>query len=240
MKVITIILAFFCLSNIFAQNTNPVVTNITYNEINTDGTVDIYYDVYDAEQNSVNITLYASLDGGISYGYADYFPIACTKATGDVGDNVSIGTGKHIIWHPLLEYTTLYVSGVVLKIKIIADDQMPGGSPCPGMDSVEYGGKTYHTVLINEYCWLKENLNIGSRILGTSEQENNGIIEKYCYDNDEANCDKYGGLYEWAEAVQYQNGATNSVSPNPMFTGNVQGICPAGWHIPSKDEFKQF
>ena len=30
---------------------------------------------------------------------------------------------------------------------------------------------------------------------------------------------------------------TNSSSWNPVPTGNVQGICPAGWHLPSNDEW---
>ena len=47
------------------------------------------------------------------------------------------------------------------------------------------------------------------------------------------NCNVYGGLYQWAEIVQYLNGATNSANWNPVPTGNVQGICPTGWHIPS-------
>jgi uncharacterized protein (TIGR02145 family) len=38
--------------------------------------------------------------------------------------------------------------------------------------------------------------------------------------------------------VQYQNGATNTTSPNPAFAGNVQGICPSGWHIPSLAELQ--
>ena len=74
-------------------------------------------------------------------------------------------------------------------------------------------------------------------VLGANDQTNNGILEKYCYNNDTANCSIYGGLYQWAEAVQYQNGASNTTSPNPAFTGNVQGICPTGWHVPSDGEF---
>ena len=46
----------------------------------------------------------------------------------------------------------------------------------------------------------------------------------------------YGGLYQWAEMVQYYNGVTNSTHWSPLPTGNVQGICPAGWHVPTNDE----
>jgi uncharacterized protein (TIGR02145 family) len=74
-------------------------------------------------------------------------------------------------------------------------------------------------------------------INGSGDQTNNGTIEKYCYNNDPANCTTYGGLYQWAEAVQYQNGASNTTSPNPAFTGNIRGICPTGWHLPSDAEY---
>jgi uncharacterized protein (TIGR02145 family) len=84
---------------------------------------------------------------------------------------------------------------------------------------------------------MKKNLNFGSRIDGFNEQTNNGIPEKYCYGDDESNCDVYGGLYEWAEAVQYYHGATNTTSWNPAPNGDVQGVCPHGWHIPKLNEY---
>lgn len=102
---------------------------------------------------------------------------------------------------------------------------------------VVYGGKTCHSVIIGEQCWTVENLDIGIQILGNLEQTNNGLIEKYCYDNNLANCAVYGGLYQWAEMIQYLNGATNTTSWNPLPTGHVQGICPAGWHVPSDPEW---
>ena len=112
----------------------------------------------------------------------------------------------------------------------------PGG-PCPGTPSVIYEGQTYNTVQIGQQCWFKENLNIGVKVHPTIEQTNNGIVEKYCYDDLETDCSVYGGLYQWAELVQYLNGATNTSSWSPVPTGNVQGLCPSGWHIPSDDEW---
>jgi uncharacterized protein (TIGR02145 family) len=111
-------------------------------------------------------------------------------------------------------------------------------------NTILYGGKSYETILIGLQCWFKENLNIGTMINSTTggtnsdgNQTNNDIIEKYCYNNDPNNCTLYGGFYQWAEAVQYQGGASNSSFLNTPFPGKVQGICPAGWHIPSQDEF---
>ena len=37
--------------------------------------------------------------------------------------------------------------------------------------------------------------------------------------------------------VQYLNGATNATSWNPVPSGPVQGICPAGWHLPTDAEW---
>jgi uncharacterized protein (TIGR02145 family) len=98
-------------------------------------------------------------------------------------------------------------------------------------------GKSYNTVQIGSQCWMTQNLNLGTMITNTAEQLNNGIIEKYCINENELNCNVYGGLYQWAEMVQYLNGASNNTSWNPVPNGNVQGICPAGWHLPTDAEW---
>jgi uncharacterized protein (TIGR02145 family) len=101
-----------------------------------------------------------------------------------------------------------------------------GGSPCPGTPTVAYAGKTYNTVQIGTQCWLRENLDMGSMVLGSQEQTDNDTIEKYCYDDDPANCAAYGGLYQWNEVMQYDTAQ------------GAQGICPPGWHIPTLGEFQ--
>jgi uncharacterized protein (TIGR02145 family) len=40
--------------------------------------------------------------------------------------------------------------------------------------------------------------------------------DSWCYDNDESNCEKYGRLYNWSAA---------------------KTACPAGWHLPSREEW---
>ncbi len=108
---------------------------------------------------------------------------------------------------------------------------------CSGISSIIYEGKTYNVVSIGTQCWFKENLNVGTKIIGSLYQSNNSIKEKYCYNDLESNCDIYGGMYQWAEMVQYLNGATNTTSWNPVPTGNIQGLCPSGWHVPSDGEW---
>jgi uncharacterized protein (TIGR02145 family) len=83
----------------------------------------------------------------------------------------------------------------------------------------------YATVPIGDQCWMAENLNIGTMVPATTEMTNNLIIEKYCYTNNTANCDVYGGLYQWDEMMQYFN------------TPGVQGLCPDDWHLPADSEW---
>jgi uncharacterized protein (TIGR02145 family) len=87
-------------------------------------------------------------------------------------------------------------------------------------------GQFYNTLQIGTQCWVAENLNIGEMINGNSVMSNNSVIEKYCYDNDPANCETYGGLYQWNEMMEYST------------TPGVQGICLSGWHLPTDDEWK--
>ncbi len=97
---------------------------------------------------------------------------------------------------------------------------------CPGTPTVLYEGKTYNTIQIGTQGWLRENLDVGTMIQGSQNQTNNGVVEKYCYDNDTNNCNTYGGLYQWNEAMQYTT------------TPSTQGICPDGWHLPTLAEFE--
>jgi uncharacterized protein (TIGR02145 family) len=109
-------------------------------------------------------------------------------------------------------------------IIFISDSSM--GIPCPGTPTVDYEGKIYNTVKIASKCWLKENLDLGTMIQESDTAKDNGIIEKYCYNDSVENCDIYGGLYEWNEAMQY------------TATPGTRGICPPGWHIPTLAEFQ--
>ena len=95
--------------------------------------------------------------------------------------------------------------------------------------------------------FMAVNMDVGTRINGSNEQNNNSVVEKYCYNDLPANCTTYGGLYQWAEAVQlpYSNNSTAVgtqlwMTCDPCGSGGRQRICPSGYHIPTDLEWSRY
>lgn len=102
---------------------------------------------------------------------------------------------------------------------------VPPGFSCG--DTVSYQGKNYSTIQIGSQCWFAQNLNVGTMISGTINNQGTNCtsIKKYCYNDDESNCNNDGGLYKSHQAMCGSN------------TPGTRGICPIGWHIPTHDEW---
>ena len=83
---------------------------------------------------------------------------------------------------------------------------------------------------------MAENLNIGKMIGSGLDQANDTLIERYCYDRDTTNCDRYGGLYQWAEMMQLPS-RCNTESCAGLIQENHQGICPDGWRLLTQEDF---
>jgi uncharacterized protein (TIGR02145 family) len=92
-------------------------------------------------------------------------------------------------------------------------------------------GNTYKTVYIGTQQWMAENLKTEKYSDGTiipnvtdnTQWSNLTSAAWEYYNNDAANNDKYGKLYNWY-----------AVSPT---TNGNKNICPTGWHVPTDTEW---
>lgn len=81
-------------------------------------------------------------------------------------------------------------------------------------DDLLYANDMYGTILINNQCWLRENLKYET------------ITGSWCYNDEEENCGRYGRLYNFQTAMQ------GSTSEGP------QGVCPVNWRLPTDEDFR--
>lgn len=85
---------------------------------------------------------------------------------------------------------------------------------------------------------MAQNLNIADVTLKAGENMTDDTkIERYCYNDDTTKCDRYGGLYQWAEMMGF-NDSCNTKSCADLIQPNHQGICPKGWRIMNINDFQ--
>jgi uncharacterized protein (TIGR02145 family) len=91
------------------------------------------------------------------------------------------------------------------------ETQQPSQEAAADTKPPETASESIKSVKIGTQVWMAENLNIE-----TEENIEIGTGKNFCYDNEPANCQKYGRLYDWNAALK---------------------ACPSGWHLPSKAEW---
>jgi uncharacterized protein (TIGR02145 family) len=105
---------------------------------------------------------------------------------------------------------------------------------------IDPDNRIYKTVTIGSQVWMAENL---AFLPSVSPSSQGSATEPHYYVFDYqgtevvkakqiANYKTYGVLYNWPAAMAGSAGSNS----NP---GKVQGICPAGWHLPADAEWKQ-
>jgi uncharacterized protein (TIGR02145 family) len=108
------------------------------------------------------------------------------------------------------------LAGVAVALLAAGDGKPPVSTFTDKRD-----GKVYKIVKIGRQVWLAENLNYaakGGKCYGEDNEVEDGEEYRYTLSNAEvqANCAKYGRLYDWETAVK---------------------ACPAGYHLPFDDEW---
>ena len=107
--------------------------------------------------------------------------------------------------------------------------EWPENYPIYGTFTDPRDGKVYKTATVGMSEWFAQNLNY-SDYAATP----NLLNQSWCYDDDEANCEKYGRLYNWAAMLNLPSVYNDSALKNGEW---YQGICPSGWHVATSLDF---
>ena len=91
-------------------------------------------------------------------------------------------------------------------------------------------GNVYKTIMIDSKEWMAENLRYADSNTTTNMKGNS-----WCWEDNPANCRIGGRLYSWFAAVDFNQEWGGGASD--LIQDQHQGICPHGWHIPSRYEW---
>ena len=209
LKLLLILIGLMSFFTIFAQQ----VTNI---KVTQEGDkVVINYDTSSERLGQTfDIKVECSNDNGKT------FTITPLTLTGDLND-VSSGNGKRIVWDVLSERQELAGDQIVFQLVLSNSTSDNSGTFTDPRD-----GHVYKWVKIGAQIWMAENLrttkyNDGSNIQNVTDVKTwaNLTIPGYCwYNNDAANKNTFGSLYNW-------------------YATNTGKLAPIGWHIPSDTEW---
>ena len=206
------------LSSLFGQNNAPEVTNVTFIQ-RSDGSfiVDVYYDLNDADGDTISVLMLVSNDAGSSWNFS------CDSITGAVGQNILSGSGKHIVWDFGSEHPETQGKFSVI---IIADDGKFETATVTDID-----GNVYLTVKIGNQWWMAENLKV--------THYSNGDIIPHVTDGDEWSAIWFEGTGAWCN---FNNDPSNTAIYGRLYNwlavDDSRNIAPTGWHVPNDMEWQ--
>ncbi len=140
----------------------------------------------------------------------------------------------------IVEHQQAQIDSLISNSGSSSQDTTPAapvdGQACPGMSTVtDYDGNIYNTVQIGNQCWLRENLRTTHYADGTvipvGGNSTSSVNPYYYLPLDIQNLFSYGVYYNWVAATRDSSSLLNP--------SGVQGVCPAGWHVPSMQEWLQ-
>ena len=117
-KLIGIAVAMSALA--VGANTPPAITNVRASQREGTKLVDIYYDAADADNDLLKVRIEISDNDGAKYS------VPAFSLTGDIGEGIAPGTGKHIVWDAGTDWDGEYSDQMRVKVFAIDAQGFPG------------------------------------------------------------------------------------------------------------------
>jgi len=104
----------------------PIVTNVVASQQVSSKLVDIYYDVFDDDGDTLKIRVEISDNGG------NLYSVPAFSFTGDIGEGITTGANKYILWDAGADWDGEYSDQ--MRVKVIAVDAQ-------GLPGLEWGNE---------------------------------------------------------------------------------------------------
>ena len=101
-------------------NTPPAITNVRASQREGTKLVDIYYDAADADGDLLKVRIEISDNDGAKYS------VPAFSLTGDIGEGIAPGSGKHIVWDAGTDWDGEYSDQMRVKVFAIDAQGFPG------------------------------------------------------------------------------------------------------------------
>lgn len=151
-------------------------------------------------------------------------------------DTIPLQYGKDVAYRILLRDPML--DSLVLEGVLTGQDSI---LPCTALGDTVFhdprNDREYSCAWIGGEGWMTQNLDYGLVVAAAGAQSDDSQVERYCPGDSLEGCIESGAYYQWAEAV----GKPYSCNRNATCALDVsapQGICPDGWHVPTKAEWQ--
>ncbi|MDA1349380.1 MAG: SUMF1/EgtB/PvdO family nonheme iron enzyme [Chloroflexi bacterium] len=185
-----------CLLAGYAVAEVPVVTNVVATQRVSTKLVDIYYDAYDADGDELKVRVEVSHSSGTTYS------VPAFSMSGDIGQGVTTGQLKHIVWDAGIDWDGEYSD--IMQIKVIVSDskglpglewghEIPPGGFLMGQDGgVEGIGPSRHVNIPWSYWLSKYEITIQDYV----DFLNLALITGEVYREGTSTIKANGGVYE--------------------------------------------
>ncbi len=159
MKKVIVALLLLALSVPLAIAAPPEISNVSASQRDGTKLVDIYYDAADPDGDTLTIRIEVSDNDGVRYS------VPAFSLTGDIGEGIAPGTGKHIVWDAGTDWDGEYSD--LMRVMVFAVDaqgypglewgsEVPPGGFLLGQDGGAEGSGPSRHVNIPWSYWLSK------------------------------------------------------------------------------------